>query len=80
MTFTAFHYVDIPHSAALEEHMDEERILVSKARAAAMLDISLSTLERLIQRGEIAVVRIGAKSVKVDVAEIERIANGGANE
>jgi len=60
--------------------MDEERRLVSKARAAAMLDISLSTLERLIHRGEIAVVRIGAKSVKVDVAEIERIANGGANE
>lgn len=37
----------------------EERLLLTRADAAAALAISIDTLSRLIQRGELGVVRIG---------------------
>lgn len=58
----------------------QERKMVSKAVAAAMLGISASTVERLIKNGTLKAIKIGPKLVKIDEKEIERIANGGANE
>lgn len=58
----------------------QERKMVSKAVAAAMLGISASTVERLIKNGTLKAIKIGPKLVKIDVAEIERIACGTAND
>jgi excisionase family DNA binding protein len=48
---------------------------LSRPRAAALLGISLPTLIRAVERGEIRVIRIGARE-HVPVDEIERILAG----
>ena len=57
------------------------RMLVSRREAAAMLGISIDSLARLIQRGDIRHVRIG-RSVLVPQVElhtlIERLAGSAA--
>jgi excisionase family DNA binding protein len=50
-----------------------ERILYSQKEAAALLSISLSTLEQLIARKEIVVRRVGRR-VLVPRTELERLA------
>jgi excisionase family DNA binding protein len=52
------------------------RILHSKSEAAALLGISLRSLDYMISRGEIKTVKLCKKRRMVPRAEIQRIALG----
>jgi excisionase family DNA binding protein len=47
-------------------------LLRTKAEAAAALNVSIRTFEGYMRRGEIAVVRLGRRTVRVEQAELER--------
>jgi excisionase family DNA binding protein len=52
--------------------MADPKSLMSQDAAAAALAISPSTIQRMIRRGEIRVLRIG-RCVRIPVSEIERL-------
>jgi excisionase family DNA binding protein len=47
--------------------------LLTKAETAEALRISPATLDRMIRRGQVRVVRVGERGVRVTVAELERL-------
>lgn len=53
------------------------RPLLTKEEAAARLNVKLRKLEYMIQRGEIASVKIGERSVRIEAAEIDRVIAAG---
>ena len=46
--------------------MEESVRWVSKAEAAREMEVSLSTLDRMIQKGEVEVVREGRRGLRAD--------------
>lgn len=46
--------------------------------AAGMLGVSLPSFRNLVSRGDCKVIRLGPRSVRVPLSEVERIMRGGA--
>lgn len=46
--------------------------LLTKVEAGEVLKVSRPTLERMIGRGELAVVRIGARGIRIPEDEVRR--------
>lgn len=61
----------------MQSNGEVERLAYSAKDAAAALGISASTLQRLIESGEIHAVRV-TRRVLVPVAELTRFLAGGA--
>jgi excisionase family DNA binding protein len=51
--------------------------VLTKAEAAEALRVSSATFDRMIRRGEVRVVRVGRRGVRVTVAELERLLAAG---
>ena len=47
--------------------------LFRKSRAQEALDISRPTLDRMIARGDLAIVRVGERGVRISESEIRRL-------
>jgi excisionase family DNA binding protein len=47
--------------------------LLRKSRALEALDISRPTLDRMIARGDLAIVRVGERGVRIAESEIRRL-------
>ena len=54
-----------------------EKILVGRKEAAALLSVSLRTIDYLIQRGALAARKIGKRTL-VPVAALKKLAEHGA--
>lgn len=52
--------------------LDDIDSVLSKATAAAALDVSHDTLERIIARGELRLIRITPRRVGIRRSELER--------
>lgn len=52
------------------------RLLVKKRRAAEMLDMSLSTVDRWIEAGHLEKVVLGPRHVRITMASIEAMLAG----
>jgi excisionase family DNA binding protein len=58
--------------------MKDERLVLSMKEAARRLDISHTTLERLIQRGAIKSVKVSPRRRVIPVSELRRIVNSAS--
>jgi len=54
-----------------DAHPPEPLILVSRAKAAKMLNISARSLDRLIKQGALPCVRVGKRAVRIEQRKIE---------
>lgn len=54
----------------------KEHKLLTKAQAAAALNVSASTIERLIKSSKLRAIRIGPKLIKIDACEVEKLMSG----
>lgn len=60
--------------------MNDTRPPLTTTEAAAMLGVSAVTIQRWIRAGKIAAVRYPGGTLRIELAEVERIRNGQAVE
>lgn len=62
-----------------QEFVPKPTILISRAKGAKMLGVSVRGLDRIIKSGAIARVHVGKRSIRLNEREIERYieVNGG---
>ena len=53
-----------------------ERLAFSKTEVAALFGISLPTVERMIQKGDLHTIRVGQRRILIPKIEIERLLQG----
>ena len=53
-----------------------ERVAFSKTEFAALFGISLPTVERMIQKGDLHTIRVGQRRILIPKIEIERLLQG----
>lgn len=62
---------------AIEQRLESqpEDTLVDYERAAQFLDVSTKTVREFVARGEIAIVDMGTKLLRVEMSELRRFKN-----
>ena len=66
--------MSIPRVSVSTQTQTEPKLLVTAAEAARRLDMSVSTLRRLVDAGEIDAIRFGEKGhVRIRVRDLEEL-------
>jgi len=53
-----------------------ERLAFTKTEFAALFGISLPTVERMIQKGDLHTIRVGQRCILIPKIEVERVLQG----
>ncbi|GEM_PF-3112981 len=64
--------------AAAAATPERPRRYASKRQAAQYIGASIDTLERMIERGELKVYRLGQRVVRIDLNELDALADRNA--
>ena len=61
---------------ALEAPATQRLSLITRREAADLMSVSIMHIDRMIKRGDLEIVRIGPRGVRVKVASMRKYING----